>query len=156
MRNDRLLLLTGGFMVCLLAVPRRSDAQERIVYYTYSTNSADMPACRGFTSVHRAVWSKDKKRDSLNVSFPIVTELDPDSPAGRGGVQNGDSLVTINRFTTIGDRDPELSLWNIEVGDLNRVDVRRGSQTVSLTFRMGEWMTAPSGGGAPRVCRNAK
>ncbi len=152
--NYRLLLLTGGFAVCLLAIPSRSDAQ-RVVYYTYSTNSADMPACRGFTSIHRAVWSRDKKHDSLNVSFPVVTEIDPDSPAGRGGIQNGDSLVTINRFTTIGDRDPELSLWNIEVGDLNRVDVRRGSQVLSLSFRMGEWV-APPGTGAAKVCRNSK
>ncbi len=155
MRHYRLLLLTGGFAVCSLAVPRRSDAQ-RVVYYTYSTNSADMPACRGFTSIHRAVWSRDKKRDSLNVSFPVATEVDPDSPAGRGGIQNGDSLVTINRFTTIGDRDPELSLWNIEVGDLNRVDVRRGAQTVSLTFRMGVWMEPPPGSAAQKVCRTVK
>jgi S1-C subfamily serine protease len=153
MLDHRMLLVMGGIGACLLAVPRRSDAQ-RVVYYTYSTNSADMPACRGFTSVHRAVWSKDKKRDSLNVSFPVASEVDPDSPAGRGGVQNGDSLVTINRFTTIGDRDPELGLWNIEVGDLNRVDVRRGSQTLSLSFRMGEWVAPP--GGAAKVCRGAK
>jgi hypothetical protein len=61
------LLLVTGFGVCLLAVPSRADAQ-RVVYYTYSTNSVDMQSCRGFTSIHRAVWSRDdKKHDSLNV-----------------------------------------------------------------------------------------
>ena len=154
MLKHRVLLVTGGFGICLLAVPTRSDAQ-RVVYYTYSTNAADMPACRGFTSIHRAVWSRDdKKRDSLNVSYPVAADVDPDSPAGRGGIANGDSLVTINRFSTIRAEGPELSLWNLDVGDLNRVDVRRGMQTVSLTFRMGEWV--PAGGGTQKVCRNSK
>ena len=165
MLNCRLLLVTGGFGACLLAAPRRGDAQ-RVVYYTYSTNSVDMTACRGFTSIHRAAWSRDdKKKDNLNVSYPIVADVDPQSPAGTGGFANGDSIVMINRFTTLGERDPELSLWHLDVGDLNRAQVKRGSQTIELSFRMGEWVTLPgdstvadpaaTGGRTRRVCRAA-
>ena len=166
MPNCRLLLVTGGLGACLLAAPRRSDAQ-RVVYYTYFTNSADMPACRGFTSIHRAVWSHDdKKKDDLNVSYPVAADVDPRSPAGLSGVANGDSIVMINRFVTLGTRDPELSLWNLDVGDFNRVQVKRGSQTMELSFHMGEWVTLPgdgtvadpavTGGQTRRVCRAAK
>jgi hypothetical protein len=162
MLSCRLLLVTGGFGACLLIAPRRGEAQ-RVVYYTYSTNSADMAACRGFTSIHRAVWShNDKKKDSLNVSYPVAADVDPRSPAGVGGIANGDSIVTINRFATLGARDPELSLWNLDVGDFNRVQVKRGTQMIDLSFHMGEWVQLPgdstvadpaTGARTRRVCR---
>jgi hypothetical protein len=166
MRNCRLLLVTGGFGACLLAAPRCLHAQ-RVVYYTYSTNSADMAACRGFTSIHGAVWSHDdKKRDSLNVSYPVAADMDPQSPAGLSGLANGDSIVMINRFATLGARDPELSQWNLDVGDFNRIQVKRGSRTMEFSFHMGEWVTLPgdgtvadpaaTGGRTRRVCRAAK
>jgi hypothetical protein len=165
MPNYRLLLVTGGLGACLLAAPRSSEAQK-IVYYTYSTNSADMASCRGFTSIHRAVWSRDeKKKDSLNVSYPLVADVDPRSPAGASGLVNGDSIVMINRFTTLGERDPELSLWNLDIGEFNRVQVKRGSQLLELSFHMGEWAMLPgdstvadpsTGKPTRRVCRAVK
>lgn len=165
MRNYRSLLVAGGIGACLLAAPRRGDAQH-LVYYTYFTNSAEMPACRGFTSIHRAAWSHDdKKKDDLNVSYPVVADVDPRSPAGAAGLVNGDSIVQINRFPTIGARDPELSLWNLDVGDFNRVQVKRSGQTMELSFHMGAWVALPgdstvvdaaTGGRTRRVCRTAK
>ena len=166
MLNYRVLLVTGGFGACLLAAPRRGEAQ-RLVYYTYFTNSAEMPACRGFTSIHRAAWSRDdKKNDNLNVSYPVVADVDPRSPAGATGLANGDSIVLINRFPTLGARNPELSLWNLDVGDFNRMQVKRGSQVMELSFHMGAWVTLPgdstvadpaaTGGRSRRVCRAAK
>jgi hypothetical protein len=166
MLNYRVLLLTGGIGACLMAAPRRGEAQ-RLVYYTYFTNSAEMPACRGFTSIHRAVWSHDdKKKDDLNVSYPVAADVDPRSPAGAAGLANGDSIVQINRFPTIGARDPELSLWNLDVGDFNRVQVKRGGQGMEFVFHMGAWLTLPGdstvadpaamGGRTRRVCREAK
>ena len=165
MLHCRLLLVTGGFGVCLLAAPRRGEAQ-RVVYYTYLTTSTDMTTCRGFTSIHRAVWSRDdRKKDDLNASYPVVAEMDPLSPAGLGGLADGDSLVMINRVTTLGARDPELSLWNLDAGDFNRVQVKRGSQIMDLSFHMGEWVMLPAdratvdpamGGQTRRVCRAAK
>ncbi len=157
MLDYRLFLVTGGFGVCLLTAPQIVSAQA-VVYYTYSTNSTNMIACRGFTSIHRASWSRnDKKKDSLNVSYPVVADVDPSSPAGVGGLANGDSIVMINRFTTLGARDPELSLWNIDVGDFNRVQVKRGDKMVELSFHMGVWVdgTGPSAAGQ-KVCRNTK
>jgi hypothetical protein len=165
MLNRRLLLLTGILGACMLAVPPSAGAQ-RVVYYTYATTSADMPSCRGFTSIHRAVWyHDDKRKDNLNVSYPVVAELDPRSPAGIAGFADGDSIVTINRYSTIGARDPELSLWNLDVGDFNRVQVKRGNQTLELSFHMGGWVVPPLDGTAAsptageqpaRVCRNPK
>ena len=166
MLNHRLLLVTGGFGACLLAAPLRSDAQS-VVYYTYLTNAADMLACRGFTSIHRAAWSRDdKSKDNLNVSYPVAADVDPRSPAGAAGLANGDSLVQINRFPTLGARDPELSLWNLDVGDFNRVQVKRGGRMLELSFHMGAWVTLPgdstvvdpaaTGGRSRRVCRAAK
>jgi hypothetical protein len=154
----RLFLVTGGFGVCLLCAPQAVSAQA-VVYYTYSTNSTNMVACRGFTSIHRAAWSRsDKKKDSLNVSYPVVADMDPQSPAGVAGLVNGDSIVMINRFTTLGARDPELSLWNLDVGDFNRVLLKRGDKMVDVSFHMGVWVTAPgeSGGDARKVCRTSK
>ncbi len=165
MLNRRVMLATAGFGICLLGVPVRVGAQ-RVVHYTYFTNSADMAACRGFTSIHRAVWSRDdKKADSLNASYPVVADVDPESPAGVGGLANGDSIVMINRFTTLGARDPELSLWNLDVGDFNRVQVKRGSRTLELSFHMGAWVMLPgdstvadpaTGQRTRRVCRTVK
>src|ERR1039457_1023108 len=133
MLNCRLLLVTGGLGACLLASPRRGEAQ-RVIYYTYSTTSAEMGSCRGFTSIHRAVWSHDdKKKDSLNVSYPLAANVDPRSPAGMGGLADGDSIVTINRFATLGVREPELSLWNLDVGDFNRMQVKRGDRTMEFS-----------------------
>jgi hypothetical protein len=155
------LLLVGGFGVCMLAPDRRSDAQ-RVVYYTYFTNGTDMTACRGFTSVHRAKWVyDDRKKDSLNVSYPVVADLDPLSPAGRGGLANGDSLVRINSYTTLGANDPELGMWNLEIGASNTLRVKRGETAMAVSFAMGEWVTQRSadgaaGGPTQRVCRPAK
>jgi hypothetical protein len=170
MLDYRLMLVTAGFGACLMGAPQRCEAQRseapRVVYYTYSTNSADMTGCRGFTSIHRAVWSRDEKRkDSLNVSYPIAQDVDPRSPSGMGGLANGDSIVMINRFTTLGARDPELSLWNLDEGDFNRMRVKRGSETIELSFHMGAWAMLPgdstvadpsTGKPTRRVCRAAK
>jgi hypothetical protein len=165
MLNCRRWLVTGAFGTCLVGAPARGGAQ-RVVYYTYATNSTNMTACRGFTSVHRAVWSRESDRkDSLNVSYPVAADVDPKSPAGLGGLANGDSIVMINRFTTLDARDPELSLWNLEVGDFNRMQVKRGGRTIELTFHMGAWRTLPGNSTVPdpatgartrRVCRPAQ
>lgn len=161
MLNCRQLLVTGGFGVCVLATPSRGNAQA-VVYYTYSTNSTNMVACRGFTSIHQASWSRsDKKKDSLNVSFPVVADVDPLSPAGESGLINGDSIVMINRFTTLGAREPELSLWNLDAGDFNQVQVKRAGQMIELSFHMGVWVdgtssNAANGGRATKICRAAK
>jgi hypothetical protein len=78
---------------------------------------------------------------------------------------DGDSIVMINRYTTLGGRDPELSLWNLDARDFNRVRVKRGAEIKELSFRMGEWVLLPgdrltvdpaAGGQTRRMCRAAK
>jgi hypothetical protein len=160
----RLMLVTGGLVVCALCAPR-SLAAQRVVSYTYFTNSTDLDACRGFTSIHHAIWSReDPRKDNLNATYPIVADLDPQSPAGRAGLANGDSIITINRSSTLGGADPELGLWNLGRGDFNRFQVKRGTQVLELSFHMGEWVSAPgvrevantAGAAGTRVCRPIK
>ncbi|MGH7655982.1 MAG: PDZ domain-containing protein [Gemmatimonadaceae bacterium] len=118
---------------------------QQTVSYTYFTNSTDLDACRGFTSIHHAVWSReDPKKDNVNASYPVVADLDPQSPAGLSGLANGDSIVTVNRVSTVGSADPEIGLWNLERGDLNTFQVKRGNRLIELSFHMGEWVKAPS------------
>jgi hypothetical protein len=165
MRFYRLSLVTGGLAGCLLSAPRNASAQD-LVYYTYSVRATDAATCRGFTGIHRALWShSDPKKDNVNVSYPVVADLDPRSPAGVAKLATGDSLVTVNGYSTLGAMPIEIGVWNTDAGDHNTLKVKRGARTLELTLYMGEWVTLPgdstvrnpiTGERTQQVCRPAK
>jgi len=161
----RLMCMTGGMGGCLLSVPRTLHAQD-LVYYTYSVRATDAATCRGFTGIHRALWSRsDPKKDNVNVSYPVVADVDPLSPAGAAKLANGDSLVTVNGYSTLGAAPVEIGVWNTDYGDHNTLKVKRGARVLVLTLYMGAWVRLPgdstvrdpiTGGRTQQVCRPAK
>ena len=144
----------------------RGGSAQDLVYYTYSVRTTDMATCRGFTGIHRAVGSRsDPKKDSVNVSYPVVADVDPLSPAGVAKLANGDSLVSVNGYSTLGAMPMEIGMWNTDAGDHNILKIKRGTRTLTLTLYMGERVTLPgdstvrdptTGDRTRQVCRPAK
>lgn len=68
------------------------------------------------------------------VKEAIVTDVEPDSPAMRAGLRNGDRIAQINKTRVAGRSGRTLLkiMHAIEVGDVVEMTVQRSDKTISL------------------------
>ncbi len=67
----------------------------------------------------------------------LVLGVEPGSPAARGGLREGDVIVALNGDDLVGESDLPAALNRMDAGDRVTLDVRRGGQTVKVTFELG-------------------
>ena len=141
------LVLLGAVAVAAGAQEReRERTRERTYVYSLGPEGMQFNLRRGRMGINVDL-RPDPARDSIGAR---VAGLTPGGAAGRAGVQLGDIITRVNGTRLAAadpaDRDeegddqsrPAMRLLRIasrlEPGDTVRLDVRRGTQTQSLTF----------------------
>jgi len=107
--------------------------------------SAPVIGCRGYS-----FSSTTDDLTGLPLVYPVITAVQPGSPAERAGIQPGDSLVAINGIETPA-WDPERDRVRAP-GDTVRLRVRRGTVDRELRVVLGA-RDAPTVPGEPGRCR---
>jgi hypothetical protein len=137
------LTLLGTLAVGARAQEREpAPERQRTFTFTMGPEALQMDLRRGRMGINVDLRA-DAARDSIGARVAGVT---PGGPADRAGVQTGDLVTRVNgtRLAVSGSEDDEFQsrpaerllriASRLEPGDTVRLDVRRGAQTLQLTF----------------------
>jgi S1-C subfamily serine protease len=83
-------------------------------------------------------------------AYPVVTRVQPGSPAERAGLQVGDTIVTQGGVDLLAGRPPA---QRFAVGDTIRMTVRRDGRTRAVALVLGRLSPPGAGAGRARGCR---
>jgi S1-C subfamily serine protease len=67
-----------------------------------------------------------------------VTKVGNESPAKNAGIRGGDLLVKLNDTALQSREDLQAILKELSAGDEVRIEIRRGSETQSITLKLDE------------------
>ncbi|WP_309385898.1 S1C family serine protease [Cerasicoccus frondis] len=82
-------------------------------------------------------FSTLQKPDFENGPHVEVEEVDPDGPAGKGGVQAGDILLKVGDFDIHTDEHLRTAFFYTRPNELVTVTVKRGEDTLELPIKVG-------------------
>jgi serine protease Do len=132
--NSAIFSPTGGNVGIGFAIP--SDTANSIVQQLQRSGRVT----RGWIGVSIQPLDEDIAR-SLGLEEAhgaLVASVVPDGPAARGGVQQGDVILTLNGHEIQDSRDLTQRVGATSVGQTARVDVLRNGQRRTLNLRLAE------------------
>jgi S1-C subfamily serine protease len=113
--NLKLLLPLAALITGLFALPIASLAQTAL------PPTANPPVFLGVRTV-------------VNTQGTQIVEIIPDSPAAKGGLLVGDTIIGIDGIALSGDYTIDTALTKHKPGDQTLFTVKRGDQTVGVTI----------------------
>ncbi|WP_269542672.1 S1C family serine protease [Cerasicoccus fimbriatus] len=82
-------------------------------------------------------FSTMQKPDFTNGPHVEVEDVDPNGPAGKGGIQAGDILIKVGDFEIKTDENLRTAFFYTRPHELVTVAVKRGEETLELPIRVG-------------------
>jgi len=118
-------LVTAALVACCCCLPLVADAQDT------STRTVFIKQPSGWFGVRISDQAMmDEQGNAFFDSYPIVTQVDPTSPAARAGVKPGDVLLSFNSHDMRGG-SVELAKW-LTVGAPFVLKIRRNAAVRTL------------------------
>src|SRR2546423_3304423 len=118
--------VTAALVVCCCCLPLVADAQDT------STRTAFIKQPSGWFGVRISDQAMmDEQGNAFFDSYPIVTQVDPSSPAAKAGVKPGDVLLSFNTHDMRGG-SVELAKW-LTVGAHFVLKIRRNDVVRTLS-----------------------